>query len=25
MFPAIDPDDIAALTGCIEYVVSALS
>ncbi len=24
MFPAIDPDDIAALTGCIEYVVSAL-
>ena len=25
MFPAIDPADIAALTGCIEYVVSALS
>ncbi|MGD0808361.1 MAG: phosphoserine transaminase [Acidimicrobiales bacterium] len=25
MFPAIDPGDIAALTGCIEYVVSALS
>jgi phosphoserine aminotransferase len=25
MFPAIDPEDIAALTGCIEYVVSALS
>ena len=25
MFPAIDPDDVAALTGCIEYVVSALS
>ncbi len=25
MFPAVDPDDIAALTGCIEYVVSALS
>jgi phosphoserine aminotransferase len=25
MFPAIDPDDIAALTGCIEYVVSELS
>jgi phosphoserine aminotransferase len=25
MFPAIDPDDIAAVTGCIEYVVSALS
>jgi len=24
MFPAIDPDDIAALTGCIDYVVSAL-
>jgi phosphoserine aminotransferase len=25
MFPAIDPEDVAALTGCIEYVVSALS
>jgi phosphoserine aminotransferase len=25
MVPAIDPEDVAALTGCIEYVVSALS
>jgi phosphoserine aminotransferase len=25
MFPAIDPEDVAALTGCIDYVVSALS
>ena len=25
MFPAIDPDDIAALTACIDYVVSAIS
>ncbi len=25
MFPAIDPDDIAALTGCIDHVVAALS
>jgi phosphoserine aminotransferase len=25
MFPAIEPDDISALTGCIDYVVSALS
>jgi phosphoserine aminotransferase len=25
MFPAIEPDDIRALTGCIDYVVSALS
>lgn len=24
MFPAIDPDDVAALTQCIEHVVSAL-
>ena len=24
MFPAIDPDDVAALTGCIDYVVGAL-
>ena len=23
MFPAVDPDDVAALTGCIEYVVGA--
>jgi phosphoserine aminotransferase len=25
MFPAIEPDDISALTACIDYVVSALS
>ena len=25
MFPTIDPDDVAALTGCVEYVVEALS
>jgi phosphoserine aminotransferase len=25
MFPAIDPDDIAALCGCINYVVGALA
>jgi phosphoserine aminotransferase len=25
MFPAIDPDDVAALTTCIDHVVSALS
>ena len=25
MFPAIEPDDIRALTACIDYVVSALS
>jgi phosphoserine aminotransferase len=25
MFPAIEPDDIKALTACIDYVVSALS
>jgi phosphoserine aminotransferase len=24
MFPAIDPDDVEALTGCIDYVVSRL-
>ncbi len=24
MFPAIEPDDIAALTGCIDHVVAAL-
>jgi phosphoserine aminotransferase len=24
MFPAIDPDDIEALTGCIDYVVGQL-
>ena len=25
MFPAVDPDDVAILTGAIDYVVSALS
>src|SRR5206468_10734080 len=25
MFPAIDPDDVAALTRCIDYVVAALT
>jgi len=25
MFPAIEPDDVAALTACIDHVVSALS
>jgi phosphoserine aminotransferase len=25
MFPAIDPDDVAALCGCINYVVGALA
>ena len=25
MFPAIEPDDIAALTACIDHVASALS
>jgi phosphoserine aminotransferase len=25
MFPAIDPEDVAALTACIDYVVAALS
>ena len=24
LFPAIDPDDVAALTGCIDHVVAAL-
>jgi phosphoserine aminotransferase len=24
MYPAIDPDDIAALTRCIDYVVARL-
>jgi phosphoserine aminotransferase len=24
MFPAIDPDDVAALTGCIDHVVAAI-
>ncbi len=24
MFPAIEPADVAALTGCVDYVVSAL-
>ena len=25
MFPGIDPDDIAALTACVDYVVEALA
>jgi hypothetical protein len=25
MFPAIDPEDVAALCGCINYVVGALA
>jgi phosphoserine aminotransferase len=25
MFPAIDPEDVAALTTCIDFVVSQLS
>jgi phosphoserine aminotransferase len=25
LFPAIDPDDVAALTGCIDHVVAALA
>ena len=25
MFPAIEPDDVAALTGCIDHVVDRLS
>ncbi len=25
MFPGIDPDDVAALCGCINYVVGALA
>jgi len=25
MFPAIEPDDIAALCGCINHVVGALA
>ncbi|HWG73225.1 MAG TPA: phosphoserine transaminase [Acidimicrobiales bacterium] len=25
MFPAVDPDDVEALTGCIDHVVAALS
>lgn len=25
LFPAIDPDDVAALTGCVDHVASALS
>ncbi|HUB70680.1 MAG TPA: phosphoserine transaminase [Acidimicrobiales bacterium] len=24
MFPAVDPDDVAALTGCIDYIVGRL-
>jgi phosphoserine aminotransferase len=25
MFPAVEPDDIQALTACVDHVVSALS
>jgi phosphoserine aminotransferase len=25
MFPAVDPEDVAALTACVDYVVAALS
>ena len=25
LFPAVDPADVAALTGCIDYVVERLS
>ena len=25
MYPAIDPDDVSALTACIDYVVGELS
>ena len=25
LFPAIDPDDVAALTACIDYVVARVS
>ena len=25
MFPAIDPDDVEALTACVDHVVAALS
>ena len=25
MFPAVDPDDVAAPTGCIDWVVERLS
>jgi len=24
MYPAVDPDDVTALTGCIDYVVARL-
>ena len=24
MFPAIDPDDISALTACVDFVVAAM-
>jgi phosphoserine aminotransferase len=24
MFPAVDPDDVTALTACIDYVVERL-
>jgi phosphoserine aminotransferase len=25
MFPAVDPDDVLALTGCIDFVVERIS
>ena len=25
MFPAVEPDDVSALTACVEYVVERLS
>ena len=25
LFPAIDPDDVAALTGCVDHVLAALA
>jgi hypothetical protein len=25
MFPAVEPDDVAALTRCLDYVAGALS
>jgi len=25
MFPAVEPDDVEALTKCIDYVVAAIS
>jgi phosphoserine aminotransferase len=25
MFPAVEPDDVEALTGCIDHVIASLS